>query len=449
MSTTHTHAFGILFFSFFFALIVIMLWIAACAFPTRAQDAQNSAQSELRVQLQTVDDQIAGLGDEIWQAKSSQTSLTQEINVLNKESEKQKLQNKEIDLSVREVEAELQSTTEQLNGLGNRLKEKKILLFDALQKLNGYDNATWVDALFSGGNLSDFFSQARYLQNIDSDIHDFISHINDIKANLEQAQTDLQGKKDDTVQLRNLSALGKQVLDQKLKEKSNLLAKTKGQEKLFQQGLQKSQKDKIVIQQQLYTLESVGVSMSLGEAVAKAEFTGQKTGVRPAFLLAIFEVESKLGTYVGGGSWRKDMNPQERPIFLQITSKLELDPDTMPVSKRPSYGWGGAMGAAQFIPSTWLLYENQIASLTGHVPPSPWNIEDAFLASGLKLVANGAGSQAHNDEHTAAAKYLGGGNYKKRVSQIYANSVMDWADYYQNQIDVLDEVSARGGTTAN
>ena len=100
------------------------------------------------------------------------------------------------------------------------------------------------------------------------------------------------------------------------------------------------------------------------------------------------------------------------------------------------------MGAAQFIPSTWLAFEKQIASLTGHNPPSPWNIEDAFIGSAIKLSSNGASKKTYVGEFEAAARYLAGGNYKKKVAQGYASTVMDWADYYQNQIDAINGVSA-------
>lgn len=422
---------------------------SALAQTPEAHPTQDQQKEELRLQLKTVQDEIASLEDGIQDAKASQKSLKSEIDILNKEAEKQRLRIKEITLVLRETEGELKEKNGEINGLEDVLKEKKILLHASLQKLNEYDNINWVGALFSGGNLSDLFNYMRYLHNVQSDVNTFINNIDTIRKDLEQERTDLEDKKEDIVRLKSLSEVQKQTLDRKQKEKTALLSETKGQEKLYQEGLKKSKKDAAVIRQQLFTLQSVGVSMSLGEAIEKAKFTGEKTRIRPAFLLAIFQVESRLGTYVGGGSWKKDMKPAERPIFQQLMQRLGLDPDAMPVSKRPYYGWGGAMGAAQFIPSTWTIYEKQVAALTGHNPPSPWNIEDAFIASGLKLVSNGAGTHARKDEHTAAAKYLGGSNYRKRVSQSYANNVMDWSNYYQEQIDVLDGITSRNTSTTN
>ena len=140
-----------------------------------------------------------------------------------------------------------------------------------------------------------------------------------------------------------------------------------------------------------------------------ANTASKKTGVRPALILGIIAEESNLGENVGTGSWRVDMkSPRDTEPFLRITAALGLDPDRMPVSKKPWYGWGGAMGPAQFIPTTWLLFESKTASLTGHRPPNPWNIEDAFTASAIFLAEAGASSQTRAGELQAARTYISG-----------------------------------------
>jgi membrane-bound lytic murein transglycosylase B len=133
------------------------------------------------------------------------------------------------------------------------------------------------------------------------------------------------------------------------------------------------------------------------------------------------------------------MNPtRDAPVFAQLTAALGLDPDKMPVSKRQWYGWGGAMGPAQFIPSTWVLYADKVGSLTGHHPPSPWDPQDAFMASGLLLADSGGAT----DERTAAICYLAGcKNAKKQAYSFYGNEVLHYASEYQNDIDILTSKS--------
>ncbi|MFA6908970.1 MAG: lytic murein transglycosylase, partial [Patescibacteria group bacterium] len=124
--------------------------------------------------------------------------------------------------------------------------------------------------------------------------------------------------------------------------------------------------------------------------------------------------------------------------FIAITKKLGLDPDKMPVSATPSYGWGGAMGPAQFLPATWLMYESQIAFHSGHSPPNPWNNTDAFFASALYLRDLGASAQNETAEWTAAMKYLAGSNWKKPSLRFYGDHVMEIASRIQEDIRTME-----------
>jgi membrane-bound lytic murein transglycosylase B len=187
----------------------------------------------------------------------------------------------------------------------------------------------------------------------------------------------------------------------------------------------------------MYLLEGVGLSMSLEDAYKHAKYAADRTGVRPAFLLAVLKQETSWGTNVGTGSWKKDMHKRDQPAFIQICDELNLDPDKMPVSRKPSYGWGGAMGPAQFLPATWLSYKDQIASLTGHNPPSPWDIDDAFTAAALKLANGGASQRTSAAEWKAAMIYFAGSRWNRSVYSFYGDSVMELAGIIQEQLDII------------
>ncbi len=105
---------------------------------------------------------------------------------------------------------------------------------------------------------------------------------------------------------------------------------------------------------------------------------------------------------------KRSVAEAEKRAFLAITESLGLNPDDMPVSRKPSYGCGGAMGPAQFLPTTWVRFAPRVAQLTGHNPPNPWNTEDAFTASALLLADAGAGLQTEAGERAAAKAYISG-----------------------------------------
>ena len=225
------------------------------------------------------------------------------------------------------------------------------------------------------------------------------------------------------------------------KDKNTLLQETKGQENLFSQLTKKTQMDIEAIKNKLYSLKGLvsGESLRFEDAYKFAKFASIYTGVRPALVLAILSRESELGKNVGTGSWRTDMKPTQRTYYLQICEKLGLDPDGQNVSRKQWYGWGGAMGPAQFLPATWLGYEAKIAEITGNNPPSPWNIKDSFVAAALYLANKGAGQKTYNVEWKAAMIYLAGSNWNKPSLYFYGDQVMDRAQDFQEQIDVLEK----------
>ena len=101
-----------------------------------------------------------------------------------------------------------------------------------------------------------------------------------------------------------------------------------------------------------------------------------------------------------------------------------------------SVGYGGAMGPAQFIPSTWMMYKDQIKAVLGK-PGDPWDIKNAFLASGLYLKNAGADQQTYNAEWRPAMIYFAGSvNLKYRF---YGDSVMALVAKYEKDIASIED----------
>ncbi|GAI57979.1 unnamed protein product, partial [marine sediment metagenome] len=122
--------------------------------------------------------------------------------------------------------------------------------------------------------------------------------------------------------------------------------------------------------------------------------------------------------------------------FKQVCQELGRDPYNTLVSCPMSYGWGGAMGPAQFIPTTWILYRDKVKAITGKAA-DPWNIKDAFLASALYLADYGAAQQTYNAEWRAAMIYFSGTtNIKYRF---YGDSVMKIASQYEEDIKAIEK----------
>jgi hypothetical protein len=175
-------------------------------------------------------------------------------------------------------------------------------------------------------------------------------------------------------------------------------------------------------------------------------------------ILGILTQETRLGANLGvTGVWSKDMHPtRDQPIFKVIMATLGLDPNAMPVSRAPSYGYGGAMGPSQFIPSTWAIYggykkdgagnwyysasDDVIRQMNGKDSPSnPYNNLDAFIATGLLMRDNGANAGTYAAERLAALRYFAGwGNASNPAYAFYGDGVMAHATRIQKEMEILD-----------
>jgi len=393
--------------------------------------------NNLQQNLDQIQAQINDYKAQISSAQAQAKTLKNQIQILTSKTKQLELEIKQTELVLQQTQAGIDDKTVQINNEETRLERERNLLSQYLQGIYEFDQESMVQLIFSQRKLSDVFSEMNSLEAIQKKTYDTISQIKDIKADLENQKNDLAQKKEDELQLKALQVIQRQALSAQQAEQKKLLVSTNGQEAEYQKLLKKATADATAIKKQIYMLEGVGLSMSLSDAYQHAKYAADRTGVRPAFLLAVLKQETSWGTNVGTGTWRKDMRKQDQTAFVQICDELNLDPNQMPASKKPSYGWGGAMGPAQFLPTTWLAYKDRVATATGHNPPSPWDIDDAFTAAAIKLANDGATVITSDAEWKAAMIYFAGNNWNRPVYSFYGDSVMDLASVIQGQLDII------------
>ena len=389
-------------------------------------------------QIEAIQKQIDQYQQQIDENNGKAATLASEITKLNAQINKVQLEIRSLGLAVDQTNADINNTQSQIQVAQNKLDLHKQALERYIKILYQTDQENLTQVLFKHATISNFFDNLKNLKDAQDGLRTAIVSIKDIKADLEQKESDLEDKKGELENLKSLQEAERRNLNSTKKDKDSLLKETKGQEARFQKLLKQSKDDIERIKEQVYYLQQNGVTVE--EAIKFGQLAAIRVGIRPAFLIAVLEVESGLGKNVGKGNWLDDMyncylrlgKPSraeaEKSAFLQIVNKLGLDPATVKVSCEPNYGCGGALGPAQFLPTIWLSYEDQVAQLSNHQPPSPWNIEDAFMASAVKLAHAGANAKTRSAEIAAAKAYVSGkASCTKRICTYYANAVLNKA----------------------
>ncbi|MDO8600031.1 MAG: hypothetical protein Q7R73_00215 [bacterium] len=415
---------------------------------------QSAGEKKLSIQdqIEALEREAGVIDAQIQGTQKEATTLANEVSIFNNEIKRKEIEIKKITLAIQQAESEIKEKAEGIRIVEGKMATSKRTLAASLVLLSQKENEGMVEILLKNSRLSNFFVAIDNLLNLQLNIKELLASLRGDREELEKEQEELRDFQKGQQSLKALQVSEQRSLNQKKKEKDELLRLTKGKEAIFQKLLAAKKKDIAALKTELFYLEKTGVTAE--DALRYATLAAERTGIRPAFLLALLEVETgrqfedgviSVGTNVGTGNWKTDMydcrirqgsrsaaEAQKRAFFV-ITEKLGLDPDKMPVSRRASYGCGGAMGPAQFIPTTWLLFEERVAQLTRHNPPNPWNVEDAFTASAIFLADGGATSKTTAGEMRAARIYISGRStcstrtVSGRACNWYANRVASLA----------------------
>lgn len=395
--------------------------------------------AQLEQNLLQIEAEIAGQQKILSNKQQERVSLERDVAILDAKIREAKLSIQARNIVISQITANIQEKESVIFGLNEKLLKEKSSLAGLLRQADQLGGTHTVVAALSSDNLSAFFADLVFFNSISRALRESFEVIQDDKEATALQKQELEEKREEEVALRTVQELEQKKIQDKETERQGILKATKGQEAVYQTLIKEKQKTAAQIRGELFTLRG-SAAIPFGKALEYATIASNKTGVRPAFILAIIAEESNLGENVGSGNWRIDMHPtRDRPVFAQLTARLGLNPDVMPVSKKPWYGWGGAMGPAQFIPSTWVMYEKRLAKATGHAAPSPWDPGDAIMAAALYSMDNGADKQTKTAEFRAAMCYLAGcGNANKTSLQFYGRDVAELADTYQDLIDVIN-----------
>ena len=419
--------------------------------PSLAQQiSTQSTQAELQKQLDEIQKQIDAYQQQLSEIKGQKNTLQNKINQLKKQQASLNLQIQATNLKIDTLDAQISDT---VNAIADNEAKQRQLQGDIsgyVRLINQKDKYPFLYVVVSKGNLSDALSELENYAAIAENLRSALDQARRVKSQLEDLTQNLTGQQDEAKNFLSVKILQQQQLKSSVSEQNAVLQQTKGREADYQIVLNDTQKRAGEIRSRIYELLGISGQITFGEALKIAQLASQATGVRPAFLLAILTQESNLGKNVGTcnrlgdppeKSWTVVMKPdRDQQPFLQITGELGLDPNITPVScpmrdkRGKQIGWGGAMGPAQFIPSTWMGYKDKVAQFTGKAVANPWDIRDAFLAAAIKLKAGGADGTRQGEWDAAMRYFSGGTNTRYRF---YGDNVLVLADKYQTDIDAL------------
>jgi len=438
-----------------------------------AQTPQEERQA-LEEELRKLEEQLSFIENDISKTEKEKKTLQNEIYLLRKKVESLNVQIQQSNTMIQDIGLQVEDTEGSIEQTSLKMEESKERLSVILRTIYQEDKKSLFEIFLTEESLSDFFGDLMALQALNDKSSELLVNIKKLKFNLEGQKQSLGEEKMDLEKIVKLRIFQRQESSQLKIEQESYLKLTEEQYQKQLKEKSETEKKASVIRARIFQLIGVPDAPTFGEAISVANIVTNQINIRTAFLLAIISQESAMGRNVGqcyvtnkitGAGTYKDGRPlsrlmqakQDLPIFLEMTGEMfseipvscwiaqcavrwngqlyfcgaSVDARGDIICAKSGYvpfGFGGAMGPAQFIPRTWNLYKDKVKIYTGKSSSDPWNVRDAFTASALLLFNKGASSEAYWDEYNAASRYYGGSNS-------YARQVMKRAACIQDFID--------------
>ncbi len=393
--------------------------------------------------------------------KQGTASLQRDADILKAKINEAKAFIRNRQIQIERLTRDINLKTKTIDELEAKIARGKESLSSIIRSTNELDSYSLPEAILSNKNFSEFFEDIDSYGSIKESLAKQFAEIRELQNKTDEERKILDEKREAEADTKARIEEEKKKVEINEQEKQRLININKNQEKTYEQVIAEKERKAAQIRAELFKLRD-STSISFGEALKYANKASQMTGVRAAYILGVIQQESNIGQNLGsciitdltsgstqhvtsGRVYDNGIHPtRDLPALQEVLDDLGRDPLTTRVSCPYGSGYGGAMGPAQFIPSTWKLYINRLTQTVGS-HPDPWNPEHAFIASAFLLADNGAAGGGYTAEYNAACRYYSGskcpaGNTAREREIIsYGKSVVAKANNIQlTMIDPLE-----------
>ncbi|MDB5224621.1 MAG: hypothetical protein JWO43_243 [Candidatus Adlerbacteria bacterium] len=438
--------------------LVFVLCLSVAFVPHASAETTEEYRARLQAEYDQLQVEIAQWQKVLDETKTKKNTLSGDVTSLTAKINEATAQIKQKNVVINQLTDQIKQKNVQITHLETQINEGMSSLAKLIRQQNESDTYSLAMIVLSSQNLSDVFNEVQARDELQSQLQDKFNEIRTTK-NLTQAQKDaLTAKQNAQQDAKHAVEVTQAQVAAAKTQKSQLLAITTNQETEYKKVLAANQAKAAAIRAALFPLRDAA-AIQFGDALRYAQAAQKTTGVDPALVLAILTQESNLGQNVGqcyltndstgggvgkntGTAFAKVMHPtRDVPVFLQLAESLGFDPHHQVVSCPITgvVGYGGAMGPAQFIASTWSGYGRRVATARGIDVANPWDPQDAITAMSMFLGDLGADGGGYTASHTAAAKYYAGGSWAT-AGKTYANQVMSRVAAIQQNIDFLNNI---------
>ena len=387
---------------------------------------------QLQSLLAVCEAEIADRQGKLELTQKQATTIESIILQLRYKIEQSQLKIKSSKIKIAQLGEDIDVRSKNITVLNNRIERMHGSLTQLLRKSDIVSSASPVEALLSADGLSEFFVNVDNYDVLQGRLRTTLLDIKGLKSETETEKSKLETSRSKESELKYQQEQEKKRTENYRLEQEKVLKLTKSQADAYKKEIADKEKVKNAIRNRIFRTVG-GQELRFEDALKLVQMYEGRVGVNAALTLAVLSqessVDSLIGKNIGKCTYKQTaknkagtvMSPSQQPSFEAILAELGLNPDTTPVSC-PIYSdgsYGGAMGPAQFMPSTWWNigtgtgYKERVAKIIGNGTPSPFTSLDAFTGTALYLSdalerCRTAFSSTFELRACAAAKYYSG-----------------------------------------
>jgi len=301
------------------------------------------------------------------------TSLINQLSLIDNILEKTQLDIDSTQLDIDRTVLEIKKVNLEIKAKEDEITNEKANIEKTLNLINKQDNTTAFEIILLNSSLSEFLSQVKYLENMNSELKDSLNNLKDLKDQLDKQKGELNTK------FTELNKLKKDLNDKKIalvsesESKAYVLDQTESSEKQYQILLKQARDEQLQASSDISNLETA--MRSKLQKLSKNKLEINDSGF-------IWPVPSKtINAYF------HDPDYPFKNIFEHPAVDIKAGQGTSVVAAASGYV-ARAKDAGTGYSYIMLVHANGLSTVYGHVSKIYVN-EDDYVVQGQAIGASG------------------------------------------------------------
>jgi murein DD-endopeptidase MepM/ murein hydrolase activator NlpD len=233
----------------------------------------NNEISSKRDKLKELQDKQQQYADAIKKKQKEQATLNNQLSILEDNLAKAQLDLESAEIEIDQTNLEIKKANLEIETKSNEIEREKEHLSNIIRLIYKEDQVSTLELMLLNNSLSDFLNQMKYLEDINGEVSQSVSNLEDYQTQLEDNKKNLEAKNADLLSLINDLENKKDKIVNETDNKNYILAQSNNSESEYQRLLNRARQEQTQAENDISSLEkTVRAKISSIDSSSKLEF---------------------------------------------------------------------------------------------------------------------------------------------------------------------------------